>query len=247
MKTLHYFYEWIVSFYQGFFSWFFDLQFFDADKVVVSTKFTEAHIFGSGASIITSKILAKKNAFKMTCNLAAAVLPQWELVLVEKLGITDYGNKQFSLLLQRKINNIVLKNIYPWYFNIKPGLVKKLSNVYLLRECQIQQDDNLEYVVDKLLISRAKYYQYASSILTMIIIAKNLGFKKIVLHGIDFDQSSFTDNIEYNQFSFKLKSNLASTKHSTETLQLPVSAVLKQLIRLLKAQGVDILFANELA
>lgn len=239
-------YDYIIRFYQSVFALIFNLNFFETKKLIVNKQFTEAHIFGSGASIITSKVLAQENAFKMACNLTVALLPQWELVLVEKLGISDYGNKQFSILKERKINTIVLKNIYPWDFNIEPRLIAKLKSVFLLRECQLQQRDNLQHVVDKLLMSRDSYYQYGSSILTMIMIAKNLGFKKIVLHGLDFNQSSFMDNTEFNYLTPKQKKNKTSARHATEAFDLPVSEVLQRLIDSLKEQDIHVFFAKEL-
>lgn len=245
MNLLQILYECIIRFYQCFFAWLFNLPFFDANRLVISTKFSEAHIFGSGASINQSKVLAKENAFKMTCNLTVAVLPQWDIVLVEKLGITDYGNKQFSLLMQTEINNIVLKNIYPWHINIKPSLAKKFSNAYILKECQIQQDFDLTFVINKLLMSKDTYYQYASSVITMIMIAKNLNFKKIVLHGLDFNQSSYMDSPEYSYLKPNNTTSPVINHHSTEALPLPVSDVIKSLIDVLKTQNIHIFFANE--
>lgn len=226
----------IISLYQKAISCLLGLNFLKFTSISdVENHTKRLHIFGSGSSALETKFFVKNDDAKYACNLACQFLNNWTILFVENLSGDSYGLKQVDALMSVKCDSLVLKNVYPHrnMFSIKKIIeLKKIFNFMLLNETQMGPDRVLSELIKYINSDKTDEIipQYASSVLTMLLVGVKNGYRDIVLHGVDFG---------YFDGTF-------AKKHSTELLAPPFSKVLDFLIRELKSKNVIVKFAKEL-
>lgn len=212
----------------------------------------EAHIFGSGASVLNTMTLLNANSVTFGCNITLALLPKWNYGFVERLEKNPFGEMQMQVLMDREFEYLILKNTYPLKFNktIKHlDKVKKNHNVCLLRECQILSNRNdVKHILAMVMDDTSMVMrQYASSVLTMILFAVRLGLKKIIIHGVDFGGACFYNQEPYMDYNFESASRQeANIKHQTDSYDIPFAVILERVIQLLHERGIQVQHAKEL-
>lgn len=240
--------EFVVFGYQYFYRFFYNLsieQIYRKDENAAKT----AHIFGSGASAIQTKTLLNSDAVTIGCNLTLALLPRWNIGFVERLEDNSFGHVQMQALMERDFGKLILKNTYPFRLNKTRRNLRVLNSKHdlsLLKECQVvAQRNDIEHIVDQVM-DQSVMRQYASSVLTMIMYAVRSGFKRIIIHGVDFGGDSFYDKEPFKKYSFKVSPNTIKSKHQTDEYVVPFSEVLTEVIERLKKDGIVVQFAKEL-
>lgn len=211
----------------------------------------EAHIFGSGASAIETKVLLNENTDTFGCNLTLAILPSWHVGFIERIEQDPFGKQQMEILMDREFSELILKNNYPFRGNKTEKNIQLLQEKHqclsVLKECQvIGRRDNLDRILETILDEKsAVITQYASSILTMIIYTVKRGYRQIVLHGVDHGGACFYDHEPFKKY--KLDSQKRNDKqHQTDDYTVPFSEVLEQTIVRLAETGISVKYAKEM-
>ena len=104
------------------------------------------------------------------------------------------------LLLEKTI--LIFKNLWQEKNDIDLAYTTYKDKALFIRDLVIPHynisDFTINNTIDNLLFNDEDYFREScSSVITAIIFAKYLGFKKIVLHGIDFHGDYFFDQVNY--------------------------------------------------
>ena len=210
-----------------------------------------AHIFGSGASAIDTKVLLNRDTHAFGCNLTLGLLPSWHVGFIERLENDPFGKQQMEILMDREFSALILKNNYPLKENKTEKNIQLLQtkhrNLSVLKECQIiGKRDNLDRILKYVLDEKTEVItQYASSILTMIVYAIKCGYRNIVLHGVDHGGACFYDYEPFKKYKFGVTKRI-DMQHQTDGYTVPFSSVLEQSIIRLASVGITIKYAKEL-
>ena len=102
----------------------------------------------------------------------------------------------------KKKTIIIFKNLWQEKNDIDLAYKTYKDNAFFIRDLVIPHYNisnfTINNTIDNLLFNDKHYFREScSSVITAIIFAKYLGFKKIVLHGIDFHGDYFFDQINY--------------------------------------------------
>lgn len=183
-------------------------------KTLVDTKYkantTEiCHIIGSGWSLNQSISSISENDFVIGFNQAAISGIKSDLYFVEFGSVveSDITEKQFKLVqevIKPHTDFVFFKNL--WAMRNDYNVVRDTwnTNVRYVNDIPVNcyNAKFLSQSLDVFLEDDPVFIrQYSSTALTLVKLAKDLGFKKIVLHGIDFGGKYFFDA---NNFDDKL-------------------------------------------
>lgn len=242
--------ELIVLAYQHFFRIKHDIPFLP-DKGRGPLSQVNAHIFGSGATAIETRVLLNEQSITLGCNLTLALLPHWHYGFVERLEDNAFGIMQMDVLRSRTFDNLVLKNTYPLKKNKISSniqILKKEHGVSLLKECQVVSNrDDVDHILSSLLSTKyGLTRQYASSVLTMILYAVRLGVRDIILHGVDFGGPCFYDLEPYTQYQPKSNQSPILGSHQTDDYVITFSEILDKVTELLANDGVKVRHAKDI-
>lgn len=121
-----------------------------------------------------------------------------KLVEVQKKGLKNF--------VDLKNCEVIFKNLSEEKNNLNYALEHYSELVSFARDFSVahylDKNDVYKKTVEILLENDPNYFRQAcSSVLSSIVFAKNLGFKNIVLHGVDFGGKYFFDLPEYEKFS----------------------------------------------
>lgn len=210
--------------FQLFIKIFFGIRFFETR---ISNNKTTLHIFGSGNSSILTKQIINNNDHSFACNLSIRFKKKWNYVFIENIGNSSYGKQQLNYLKKITAEKIILKNLYYFNFNIKNiAKLRKKGNLFILREYQSSYKSilgNVEQFNKKTIMIP----QYASTILTMLLISFKEGYRNVVIHGVDFVNND-------------------GSPHQTENFEIPFSYILDKTISILESKGMNIRYAIEI-
>jgi hypothetical protein len=164
------------------------------------------HIIGSGWSLNDSiRIIEKNNSFIIGFNHAALSGLIFDLYLIEPdynyYEITNLYPKIIDDLIKLDKSDVLMKNVFTWDGKdigyLMDSFGERVSFIYNIG-ITCGSPRNLHFwgkVLSRK--NRKSIIQYKSSAITAIIIAKNSGFKKIVIHGVDFGGKYFYDADNY--------------------------------------------------
>ena len=158
----------------------------------------------------------------MGFNFAAVCSLPFDVYFIE--GAHSDGDVQRELIQEyasARIGKVFLKNL--WQGNTEPDYYRRhyLDSVSLIHDIHMpplpfHNNDTLKRVIVlALLQKRSKYVvQFGSTIITCIVLAAQLGFKKIVVHGLDFYGPHFFLEGNYEvPDHFLERSRIAATLH----------------------------------
>lgn len=222
------------------------------------------HIIGLGWSLNDSiGVIDKNNSFVIGMNNAAISGLKFDLYLMEPGGCTPertyIQKKIINDLLNLEKERILMKNIYTCEQNklkyLIDSYVDKLSFIHNIG-ITCGNEKNLNYWIKKLMYRDIKSIkQYRSTVITAILIAKNAGFKKIVIHGVDFGGEYFYDaEIFKNKESYKppqnekyklYKKSKNTLIHPTANKKMGIQQVLPIFQDRLADKGVSLLCASK--
>jgi len=180
-------------------------------KYLESKKYDSCHIWGSGSTANHTRNLVKnrKDFFHIGFGFSCLLNINFDFYFIENaskknLELLTAQNKALQKFIDKKKTILVFKNL--WQTKNDPDLALKTykGKVLFIRDLIVPHYNSKDFVIDNtidcLLSFDEKYFRGAcSTVVNAIIFAKFLGFKKIVLHGIDFHGGYFFDKSPYKE------------------------------------------------
>jgi len=163
---------------------------------------TECHIIGSGWSLNTSAPLAQRpEAYVVGFNSAVLSGLRFDSYSLEFAGpgyaeLGDHQVRVARILAAQGKCQTFFKNLCLPHNSVDVAVEKFGDLVVFVRDICLTclSTDQLPRVVDRLLCNDKRYLrQYMSTALALIGLARASGFRKIVLHGVDFGGDYFFD------------------------------------------------------
>jgi len=180
-------------------------------KDLFHNKYDSCHIWGSGGTAeITKKILeSRKDYFNIGFGFSCLLNINFDFYFIENashknLDLLNAQNKALEKFIYKKKTILVFKNIWQEKNNMDLAYKTYKKKALFIRDLIIPHynlsDIALNNSVEKLLLSDPLYFRgCCSTVINSILFAKFLGFKKIVLHGIDFSGGYFFDSEIYKK------------------------------------------------
>lgn len=183
---------------------------FRIEKKNFSNDYSICHIFGNGMSVMESYQKVSKNDFVIKINTGILIPVHtniWITELHSKDEIATNEELEKNIQLFSKLIRIVkedspnatllLKNV--WFNNASPRVYDKNSDFLILQDFLLRpmpQDKKfLKFIIKRLILSNGNIIgQMHTSLLTALILSYKMGFKKIVIHGLDGVGSHFFHN-----------------------------------------------------
>lgn len=163
------------------------------------------HIIGSGWSLNHSKHIIGEKDFVIGFNYSAFADIKFDAYFIELAG----SKLRFESIIQYMIlneavfpytENIFFKNIWEPKNDLDMMIKFYRDRIIFIKDILLYTKDEKDaYVIVENMLQMDKIYvkQICSSVLALISIAALSGFKKIVLHGIDFYGPHFFDMSEF--------------------------------------------------
>jgi hypothetical protein len=170
------------------------------------SKFKACHIIGSGWSLDESRHLAlRDDAYVMGFNFSALCKLPYQLYFTEFGGeaCEAIAIRQRNLLdasVLPRCNNVYMKNLGTENNDLRfaqmfyQGRVKFVRDILLPCAYPVGLHDVMGVLLSD---DDHWFHQYASSVLTLVASAKKMGFRDIVIHGVDFGGPYFFDSEDY--------------------------------------------------
>jgi hypothetical protein len=224
------------------------------------------HVIGSGWSLKEGMHKIKKNDFVMGFNFAAYADLIFDFYFIELCGFSNDILKKNSVLqlnlvknyISKNTKNIILKNLWEDKNDIE--LISQIykKNIYIVKDYLLNAKGltNKEFVNHLLKKDDIYLKQAYSTSITCIITAFHSGFKKIVLHGIDFvgphffNISNFTNSKKIPIPTVNYRSGILSKNGKKEKLIIAgpgiygQTNIMRQLYDTLKKNGVELFTAS---
>ncbi|MDW7726677.1 MAG: hypothetical protein SCH70_06110 [Candidatus Methanoperedens sp.] len=229
------------------------------DRYEITAK-SVCHVIGSGYSLNKTKKIINDKDFIIGFNRAALSGLSFNLYFVE-IGsdcFEEFSKKQIQLVddtVSKQTDLIFFKNIWEDKNNINFILENWRNKVYYIKDYLIDcsESEDIKESVKELLSHKSRCLpQLKSTALTAIAFSDYLGFKKIVLHGVDFGGEYFFDADDFDgikgYYSDPSKSTALYSKasktsvHETARGDCGINSLLKPLASILKNRDV-ILYA----
>lgn len=204
------------------------------------------HIIASGFSAVDSykKNIVQKDDYIIGFNFAAFLPYQFDLYFCENGGINKISKALMTLLNKRADNmlNIVFKNIYSADISSLKIVCNNKIPFSMVFDIQLYNE-----AMYKKLFHKPSYFmpQYASTVVSSIMLAYHAGFKQIVVHGLDFaGPHLYHDDELQNQIDMEAPTSYVplTKRHPTADSQ---ELVWKKLIKCFDRLGVNIYSASE--
>lgn len=208
------------------------------------------HIIGGGWSLNLSKNKIKSGDFVIGMNYSALVDLKFDVYFVEQ-GICDDEETRIRIkfiddVVSKQADVIYYKNAWG-YHDIEYVIKNYAKRVQFIKSyplfCSNIRNAN------KMLNTFLKYdpvylKQYRSTVISSIAFAKNIGFKKIVLHGMDFGGLYFYEEKEpegkRQYIPPKSSLSVGKQKHQTVLNACGVDIMLPIINKLLQRENVNL-------
>jgi hypothetical protein len=228
------------------------------------------HIFGNGMSVMKSCRIVNQNDFVIKINSGVFIPVHTNIWMTElhgkneateqelKLGVKLFSN--LTKIVKEDSPNVILllKNI--WTDNVSPGIYDPNSEFFILQDFLLRGLPSgfmdickfRELIIKALVSDRGNIIgQMHTSLLTALILSHRLGFKRIVVHGLDgcgshfFHDSYFdnmTDHIRVGTINALRNSFPEQPNEVPYRAGLSGRAVINDYIRVLNNFGVEVNF-----
>jgi hypothetical protein len=227
-------------------------------KEISSETHKTCHIIGLGWSLNDSKdSISNQDSFIIGMNYAALSDLKYDLYFLEQGICDDNETKLRKTILEKEIihkaKRIYFKNT-SGHKEIDYILSNYGRNVTYMRNYVIicRNSKNLKYWMKELLCYDSRYLkQYKSTITAAIAFAKNAGFKKIVIHGLDFGGAYFFDDkdqVKPEMLKYiPPKTSQSSSKkvHQTAASSTGIQFAIPIIKEILVKEGVQLFAATE--
>jgi hypothetical protein len=225
---------------------------------------TICHIIGAGNSLNYSKKKISKKDFVLGCNLSALTNINFDFYTVEFASNEKFTEPKFltSYLVKKKLLKkktiVIFKNLTSTKIdrNFLTNNYQNYINLITDYSWRCFNNEQLEYYLkNNIFTNSKKFYQYNSTLVLLISIAYQLGFKKIILHGVDFGGRYFYSS-KINELRSQIKNDHIKelklhekkniSKHGVyinfKTLNMP--NVFKKISNILKENGTSLYSAS---
>lgn len=219
---------------------------------ISSKNYSHCNIWGSGLSSAISKHnkKLKNNAFNIGIGFSYLLNIDFNFYFIENAQksqseLVNRQKKGIERFIDLKNCPILFKNIWEAKNDVNFA-VESYKNIALFaRDFNISHYLNKKFIYEnslKILLNHDQKYfkQSCSSVITAIIFARYLGFKKIVLHGIDFYGGYFFDNPDYESLKeftppyFDDQQEIYNKKWRDQKKNHPTNNCLKSFLPLLR-------------
>ncbi|MFT6843055.1 MAG: hypothetical protein ACI8RP_000566 [Urechidicola sp.] len=223
------------------------------------------HILGSGASLNLSLKEIQNSDFVMGCNYSGLSIVEHDFYLLEFSGPSyqNVSEDHFSIaynIVKKNTDLIFFKNVWENKNKLSSIITKfKMFNFPIVEDrlLIVEEKEQLEPSIREAICGKSDSIpQLSSTVVTLLFIAIRCGFKKIVIHGVDFGgeyfyQSSNFDSINLNKLStlnlFNPDKNEGlyplvsiNKQHDTNKSFINFEMVLCEIHKQAKSLGVDI-------
>ena len=195
----------IEKFYDGRLKFYSPLDF----KNLYKDQYDSCHIWGSGSTANSTKsfIKGRKDFFHIGFGFSCLLNIDFDFYFIENASkqnqnLLNAQNKALDKFINNKKTILVFKNLWQAKNDSDLAYETYKDKALFIRDLIIphynMSDTPLNNTINKLLDNDPHYFRGScSTVITSILFAKFLGFKKIVLHGIDFYGDYFFDNNFY--------------------------------------------------
>lgn len=178
-------------------------------KYLYSKQYDSCHIWGSGstADITKNFIKHERSFFHIGFGFSCLLDIDFNFYFIENsskknLDFLKVQNNALAKFIDTKKTILAFKNLWQEKNDMDLAYETYKNKTLFIRDLIIphynMSDFAINNTIDKLLHDDPNYFREScSSIITSIIFAKFLGFKKIVLHGVDFYGDYFFDKGAY--------------------------------------------------
>ena len=178
-------------------------------KYLYSNQYDSCHIWGSGSTADITKNFVKyeKNFFHIGFGFSCLLDIDFNFYFIENaskknLDFLKVQNNALNKFIDNKKTILAFKNLWQEKNDMDLAYETYKDKALFIRDLIIPHynasDFAINNTINKLLYDDPNYFREScSSIITSIIFAKFLGFKKIVLHGVDFYGDYFFDKESY--------------------------------------------------
>lgn len=217
------------------------------------------HILGSGWSLTQGLGSIRDDDFVIGFNFSGIAYQKSDLYFIElatdDMDRADASCKQYELwkTLNAYPTVFVFKNILEKYNKISMINDNYGKNVVYLKDAVVGCEQGLDEdeFVDFLFSSEVFFFknqaQSISTTILCIILAYRAGFKKIILHGVDFFGAHFYENTLFANSKFApntILKNKSSSMHQTNSEYFSHSSVLCVMKKKLEQKGVLLISAT---
>lgn len=178
-------------------------------KYLFNDKYDSCHIWGSGSTADNTKnyIKDREDFFHIGFGFSCLLDIKFNIYFIENaskknLDLLKAQNKALDRFIDKEKTILIFKNLWQEKNDIDLAYTTYKDKAFFIRDLVIPHynisDFTINNTIDNLLFNDEDYFREScSSVITAIIFAKYLGFKKIVLHGIDFHGDYFFDQVNY--------------------------------------------------
>ena len=197
---------------------------FNAKNKNFAKNYNVCHIFGNGMSVMKSHRKVSRDDFVIKINTGILIPVHTNIWMTELHDKNDFQTTQElekNIELFSKLKRIVkednpdvtllLKNV--WFNNVSPKIYDKNSEFFILQDFGLRptpRDEKfLRFTIKSLIFDNGNIVgQMHTSILTALILSYKLGFKKIIIHGLDGFGSHFFHNHYFDHVDDDFRSDV---------------------------------------
>ena len=174
-------------------------------KYLYSNKYDSCHIWGSGATADITKnfILNRKDFFHIGFGFSCLLNIDFDFYFIENASkknqnLVTAQIKALENFVFKKNTVVAFKNLWQKKNDVDLALNSFNDKTYFIRDLIVPHYNSHNFAINNTIDHLLKFDEYyfrgaCSTVINAIIFAKYLGFKKIVLHGIDFHGGYFFD------------------------------------------------------
>jgi hypothetical protein len=224
-----------------------------------------AHIIGSGWSLNKTIDIVDKNDFVIGFNFSPLSKLDFDIYFIEFGGYKFSETSDFHRMLAEKIvipsgGKVYFKNIWEKRNDVK-YIKSHIKGKYpLIKDYLVPclSKDNIEQSLEVCLNNDSNFVtQIRSTAITSVFLAYYLGFRKIILHGIDFgggyffEHDDFDGNKDYAELAKKCMYNkplqTSDQQHPTAVREVGIQQILPVLKKLLNERGVSLYTSSSIS
>ena len=224
-----------------------------------------AHIIGSGWSLNKTIGLVDKNDFVIGFNFSPLSKLDFDIYFIEFGGYKCSETSDFHRMLAEKVvipsgGNVYFKNIWQERNDVQ-YIKNHIKGKYpLIKDYVVPciSEDKIQQCLEFCLNSDSNFIaQICSTSITSIILAYFFGFRKIVLHGIDFSGGYFFEQKDFDGYKrylglakkcmYNKHLQTSDQQHPTAVLDIGMKQILPVLKDLLSERGVSLYASSSIS
>lgn len=251
------FFEQVLQFFRCFYLRLYGMKEYQIEYVCSNNKI--CHILASGWSLNESyDLIDKDSSFIIGFNFSFLKCKNPDLHFIENASLMNknflentiyhyYGLKSRDIFSKTKV---VFKNLSEYKNSVKLIRILYSKQAMYVKDKHFRffSKESIPGILDIILSEKKNLPQSISTVLSMVFLARLLGFKKIVIHGLDFYGNHFYgEDLKYainnNSLSFSNSNEKILHKTALGNSGVGTSDVLSELKKKLSAEGIELFSA----